>query len=400
MLIQTQAIQFNNAQNQTLSAKIDLPLFSPIRSYALFVHCFTCSKDIAIAARVSKELANKGIASLRFDFTGLGSSQGEFSKTNFSSNLQDLQAAIDFMQTHYQSPSLLIGHSLGGTAALAIAHTIPQLKGLVTIGAPSHPSHLEKHLEKQSDHYLFKLGQKPFKLCSQFMQDIQHIDLEKQLSQNNADTLIFHSPVDTIVSINHAQKLYEKLTHPKNFVSLDQADHLLSKKEDALYVGQLIASWFDRHLPAHDPTLEQLQPGSVIVEEIKQPFTQRISTANHTIIADEPQTLGGKDLGPNPYDLLLASLGACTSMTLRMYAKHKKLKLDSIKIMLTHEKIYAKDCKDCETTTGKIDFIHRKIHIQGELTPEQRQRLLEIADRCPVHKTLESENKIVSELIL
>ncbi|HMQ09791.1 MAG TPA: alpha/beta fold hydrolase [Oligoflexia bacterium] len=397
MLTQTNDVTFTNIQEQTLSAKIDLPLITPPRSYALFIHCFTCSKDIAIAARISKELADKGIATLRFDFTGLGESQGDFSKTNFSSNLQDLQSAVDFMQAHYQSPSLIIGHSLGGTAVLALAHKLPHLKAMVCIGAPSHPSHLKKHLEQQDGHYTFNLGQKPFVLCNQFMHDIQNIDLEHLAPQHKVHSLILHSPIDNIVSIKHAQTLYEKLKHPKSFISLDQADHLLSKKEDALYVGQLIASWFDRHLPIDNTKLD-IEHGTVIVEELKQTLTQKISTSSHTIIADEPQNLGGKDLGLNPYDLLLASLGACTSMTLRMYARHKQINLNSIKVELKHEKIHAKDCQDCKTKTGKIDFIQRKIYLEGNLSPEQKQRFLEIANRCPVHKTLHSENKITTEL--
>lgn len=401
---------FSNQYGEQLAGLLETP-DTGIKAYGLFAHCFTCSKDIAAASRITRALTGKGIAVLRFDFTGLGNSDGDFSNTNFSSNLQDLIAASGYLQEHHQAPSLLIGHSLGGAAVLAAAQEIESVRAVVTIGAPAtaeHVGHLFSHAKNEilsDDKAEVNLGGRQFTIKKQFLEDISSHNTTEHISSLGKALLIFHSPVDETVSIDEAAKIYQAAKHPKSFVSLDNADHLLSKKRDSQYVSDVMASWVSRYLELEDikderspGTTPQLETGQVLVQEQGMKFTRRVFTEKHQLIADEPSSHGGADLGPNPYEYLLTALGTCTSMTIRMYANHKKLPLKNIDVLLQHSRIHAEDCQECESEGGMVDRIDKVISLEGDLSKEQKDRLLEIADRCPVHKTLNNEILIKSEL--
>jgi len=403
MQVQTQRIDFPNARGELLSARLELPVDEP-RAFAIFAHCFTCSKDVAAATRISRALCERGIAVLRFDFTGLGNSEGDFANTNFSSNVDDLVAAAEFLREQHQPARLLIGHSLGGAAVLAAGGRLAEVRAVVTIGAPSEPQHvlhlLEADLESieregQAD---VTLAGRKFRIQKQFVEDVEESRLRETIRALGKPLLILHSPQDDIVGIDQARRIYEAAVHPKSFVSLDGADHLLSRREDSEYVAATIAAWASRYLPMREAPAARSEEGFVRVEETGSGFANRISTSRHTLRADEPVSVGGTDTGPTPYELLLASLGACTSMTLRMYAQHKGIELERIAVRLKHAKIHAADCESCESTEGRVDRIERELELTGDLTEEQRQRMLEIADRCPVHRTLVGEKEIVTRL--
>lgn len=403
MQVQTQRIDFPNDDGEHLSARLELPL-EPPRAFAIFAHCFTCSKDVAAATRISRALCERGIAVLRFDFTGLGNSEGDFANTNFSSNVDDLVAAARFLRENYQPAQLLIGHSLGGAAVLAAGGRIEEVRALVTIGAPSEPDHVLHLLEADLDSIErdgqadVTLAGRTFRIQKQFVEDVEERRLRDSIRGLAKPLLILHSPQDEVVGIDQARRIYEAAVHPKSFVSLDGADHLLSRREDSEYVAVTIAAWASRYLPLKEAPTPRSEEGYVRVEETGSGFANRITTSRHTLRADEPASVGGTDTGPTPYDLLLASLGACTSMTLRMYAKHKGIALERVAVRLKHEKIHAKDCEECESTEGRVDRIERELVLTGELTREQRERMLEIADRCPVHRTLVGSKQILTRL--
>ena len=402
---------FENQQGTSLAGLLETP-DGPPRAYALFAHCFTCSKDIAAASRISRGLAGLGIAVLRFDFTGLGNSDGDFANTNFSSNLQDLIAAAEYLESQHQAPAMLIGHSLGGAAVLAAAHAIPSAKAVVTIGAPATADHVEHLFEHRREEIRdqqqasVNLGGREFTIKRQLLDDLAEYNDSEHIGRLKKALLVFHSPVDTTVSIDEAAKIYQAAKHPKSFVSLDKADHLLSQRLDSEYVAATIAAWAGRYLDLETAEAERssgtappVLEGHIRVLASAASLTQRIYSQRHQLTADEPAGLGGDDLGPNPYELLLASLGACTSMTLRMYANRKNIKLGEIDISLVHNRIHARDCEECESTEGYVGRIDRTIKLQGELSADDRQRLLVIADKCPVHKTLSGEIVIKSELV-
>lgn len=381
-----------------LDARLDLPASTPV-AYALFAHCFTCAKESVAASWISGALAERGIAVLRFDFTGIGGSDGEFANTNFSSNVQDLVKAADHLRDSARAPGLLIGHSLGGTAVLAAAAEIPEARAVVAVGAPSDPSHV-KHLFAANVDDVMTHGERKvtlagrrFLIRKQFLDDVAQHNLSEHVRRLNRALLILHSPQDETVDIDHARTIYESALHPKSFISLDGANHLLTRKRDAEYVASVVNAWVQRYLePAAEKTFVDQEPRTVLVSESNQGvFAQDITVGPHHLRGDEPVSYGGDDTGPSPYDLLLASLGACTAMTLRMYARHKKLPLRHVEVELSHRKIHASDCSACETKTGRIDRIDRRIRISGQLDDAQRKRLLEIADKCPVHQTLHSE---------
>ncbi|MDO6704943.1 bifunctional alpha/beta hydrolase/OsmC family protein [Photobacterium sp. 1_MG-2023] len=373
------------------------------RGYAIFAHCFTCGKDIVAAARITRSLTDAGFAVLRFDFTGLGGSEGDFANTNYSSNVEDLIAAASYLEDNYLAPSLLIGHSLGGRAVISAAQRIQSVQAVATIGAPADAAHVAKQFSASLDEIQSQgvakvnLAGREFSIQKQFLDDIHQA--AQDIESLRVPLLIFHSPLDKTVSIAQAEKIDKQAKHPKSFISLDHADHLLTNKADATFVAQNIAIWSTRYIkPIADATMidntaSGLQKGDVRVTEKNHQFTRRIETDHHQWLADEPLTVNGDNLGPDPYEHLLAALGACTSMTLRMYAKRKNLNLDDVQILLSHTREHGEDCLECDETHPKIDVISRELILKGDLTFEERQRLTEIADLCPVHKTL--ENKVV-----
>ena len=391
------------SQGQTLSGSLETP-DQQIRAYVLFAHCFTCGKDIAAASRISRFLVQHGFAVFRFDFTGLGNSDGDFANTNFSSNTEDLLAAAEFLKEHYQAPQLLIGHSLGGAAILAMASKLPDVKAVVTIAAPFEASHVihnfNAHLDtiETDGQAKVNLGAREFTIKKQFIDDLRNQTTD-HIKQLNKALLVFHSPVDLTVDISDAEKIYKAAMHPKSFVSLDNADHLLTKSIDSEYVAQTISGWASRYIPAPTSTSPTLENGHVLVTEVDHKFQQEVFTDHHHWFADEPTNMGGQNSGPDPYEHLLAALGTCTAMTIRMYASHKKLPLEQVEVSLSHQRNYINDAKSSEDDSSKMEALIRKIQLTGPLSDEEKARLLQIADRCPVHKTLHNNPLVVTTLI-
>jgi uncharacterized OsmC-like protein/pimeloyl-ACP methyl ester carboxylesterase len=397
--------QFTGSEGELLAASLDLPEREPI-AYALFAHCFTCGKDVLAARRIAVALAAKGIAVLRFDFTGLGSSEGDFANSTFSSNVADLVRAADHLRATRKGATILIGHSLGGAAVLAAAGQIPDARAVVTIAAPSDPAHVTglfaDRIEDIRKHGKVEvsLAGRPFHIKREFLDDIAEHGLMAHVAKLHKALLVMHAPTDDTVGIDNATRIFGAAKHPKSFVSLADADHLLTQKRDAGYVADVIAAWAERYI---DPVVSEPvadageAPRQVVVRETRNSkFQQTVSVGPHRILADEPVAAGGEDSGPGPYDLLLASLGACTSMTMRLYADRKALPLERVTVTLKHNKIHAEDCAECETRVGMLDRIDRVIAIEGTLDTEQRAKLMEIADKCPVHRTLTSEVHIVT----
>lgn len=395
---------FPNAKGELLAATLDEPLGKPV-AYALFAHCFTCGQNNLAARRIAERLTGHGIAVLRFDFTGLGSSEGEFANTHFSSNVDDLVTAADHLRQTYGAPAILIGHSLGGAAVLAAAHRIADARAVVTIAAPYDPAHVVGMFKDDVDAIRaqgkveVKLAGRPFTITREFLDDIAGKKLDDRLAHLGKALLVFHSPTDDTVGIDNASHIFLAAKHPKSFVSLAGADHLLRKKADAFYVADVIAGWAGRYLePAEGMSEEEVEEGLVLVRETHGgKFQQAILTGPHRLIADEPSSLGGMNSGPAPYDFLLAGLGACTSMTIRLYAEFKKIPLKDVSVRLTHGKIHAKDCETCDTKVSTVDRIERTITLEGPLDDEQRRKLMEIADKCPVHKSLSEGIEIVTQ---
>lgn len=402
----SQRVSFSSTRGHRLAARLDRPAEKP-RAYALFAHCFTCSKDLVAVSRLSRALVDRGIAVLRFDFTGLGESEGEFAETDFSSNLEDLLTAADYLREHHGAPQLLIGHSLGGAAALTVAAQVPECRAVATLGAPSNTEHLRHTLLRsnpeleEADEAEVQLAGRPFRIRREFLDDLAQDRVLEAVRKLDRALLILHSPVDEVVSIDHARRIYEAANHPKSFISLDSADHLLLKDPaDARYTAEVLAAWAGRYVELAEPEAPtaldawNLVPGEVRVVGSAEGLDQEVFAGQHRFQADEPLSVGGKDTGPTPYDFLLAALGACTSMTLRMYADRKGWNLEGVDVRLRHGKIHARDCAECTTTAGKVDRIDRDLDLRGDLDEAQRARLLEIADRCPVHRTLTSETVI------
>jgi uncharacterized OsmC-like protein/pimeloyl-ACP methyl ester carboxylesterase len=404
MPVPTERFQFAGEGGHQLAAALDLP-DGPVHAYALFAHCFTCGKDVLAAKRIAIALALKGIAVLRFDFTGLGSSEGDFANSTFSSNIADLVHAADHLRETRGPPAILIGHSLGGAAILAAAGQIPDAKAVVTIAAPSDPAHVT-HLFKDSIEDIrthgkveVQLAGRPFHIKREFLDDIAEHGLMADVAKLHKALLIMHSPTDDTVGIDNATNIFLAAKHPKSFVSLSGADHLLSARRDSAYVADVIAAWAERYVdPVAAVSAAAAEgPRNVVVRETRaSKFQQTVTSGPHQLLADEPVGAGGEDSGPGPYDLLLSALGACTSMTMRMYADRKSLPVERITVTLKHNKIHAEDCAECETREGLIDQIDRVIAIEGALDADQRKRLMEIADKCPVHRTLTSEVRILT----
>ena len=386
------------SNGQTLAGLLELPSCN-VKAYALFAHCFTCGKDIAAASRISSALVQKGFGVLRFDFTGLENSDGDFSNTNFTSNLDDLKSAAAFLKKNYVAPQLLIGHSLGGSAVLAVANDIESVSAVVTIAAPAKAEHIINNFENSLDEINQQgiaqviLGAKEFNIKKQLIDDLNK-NSQQQFSLNGKSVLLMHSPIDTVVSINEAEKIYAQLKHPKSFISLDTADHFLSSKSDAVYAATVISSWADKYikpLKTTDTSNNKKDKGTIVVSEKDHNFTLNVMSDDHYWLADEPLEAGGQNLGPDPYEHLLAGLGACTVMTLRMYATHKKIDIQDIKVTLRINKNYHSQENDNDEHNIDEQQIIRQIEYIGDLSEEQKSKLLIIADKCPVHKTLNSK---------
>lgn len=388
-----------------LSARLELPADRSPHNYAIFAHCFTCNKNFRAARSISQALAARGYGVLSFDFTGLGESEGDFSETNFSGTVEDLAAAAEFLGENYKMPSVIVGHSLGGAAAILAAGRFEEIKAVATVGAPAAPQHVSKLMAGGIEEIREKgaaeidIGGRPFQIRRQFIEDLESQNLLSLVRQMRGKAFLFlHSPQDTVVSIENAAELYRAAFHPKSFLSLDGADHLLSKKEDALYAGDLIAAWAARY--AEIPAEKQLASENRVVAYLggEEKFTTQINAGGHRLTSDEPESFGGDDFGPTPYDFLAAGLAACTAMTLRLYAERKKWNLREVYVHVSHKKTHLEDCAECDKSGSKIDKFRREIELIGNLDTVQKQRLLEIANRCPVHRTLESASAIETVL--
>ena len=401
-----QKVVFSNSEGQQLVGRLELPADQHPHNMVIFAHCFTCTKNLAAVRNISKGLTQSGFGVLRFDFTGLGESEGDFADTNFSGNVEDLVAAAEFLQMNYMAPTLLVGHSLGGAAVIFAAARIQSVKAVATIGAPSNPVHV-KHLLKSSIEEInaegkavVNLSGRDFTIKKQFLEDLEANALPETVRQLKKSLLIMHSPQDTTVDIKNAEEIYVSARHPKSFVSLDGADHLLSDKTDSVYVGKTISSWADRYL--HVPEKTSLRTSHQVVANLsgEEAFTTQLKVGNHYLVGDEPTDFGGNDFGPSPYEFVSAGLSACTAMTLQMYARRKKWDLQNVEVHTSYGKVHAEDCEACEESpNAKIDTFEREIMLSGDLDQKQRSRLLEIADRCPVHRTLESTAHIHTKLL-
>jgi uncharacterized OsmC-like protein/fermentation-respiration switch protein FrsA (DUF1100 family) len=397
---------FPGSSGDELAARLELP-GGPVRAFALFAHCFTCSKDVLAARHIASGLAAVGVAVLRFDFTGLGSSEGDFANTDFSSNVEDLIRAADYLRSNYEAPTILIGHSLGGAAVLAAAERIPEAKAVVTIGAPADVAHVLGQLGGSIDRIRSEgeaevtLAGRPFRIRRSFVEDAEMQQLEDKIRRLGRALLVLHSPRDEVVGIDNASRIFLAAKHPKSFISLDDADHLLSRSQDASYAAGVIAAWAARYIPetAADTTAAE----HVVVRETGEgKFQNLVIAGRHRLIADEPAAVGGLDTGPNPNDYLSIALGACTAMTLRVYAEHKQLPLGRISVEVRHGKVAADHCADCgevaEGRGGKIDRFERIVRIAGEIDAGLAAKIAEIAGKCPVHRTLESSSTIITRV--
>jgi uncharacterized OsmC-like protein/alpha-beta hydrolase superfamily lysophospholipase len=400
----TEKVEFDGAWGMRLAGRLHRAP-GRARAYALFAHCFTCGKDLKAAVRLSTALARHGISTLRFDFTGLGESEGDFAHTSFSSNVQDLVAAADMMRERFDAPTLLVGHSLGGAAVLAAAAEVPEAKAVATLGAPYDPNHVRRLIGTESldmdamGQAQVTLAGREFTISQRFLDDLERQRADETIARLGKALLVLHSPDDTVVHVDNARMIFDAAAHPKSFVSLDGADHLLRHKKDADYAALVVAAWAGRYVDGETMEERDTERGVVQVEGGRQGFAQRIQAGPHRFVGDEPQSIpGGTDAGPTPYDFLLAALGTCTSMTLRMYADRKEWPLEGVRVRLEHDRVHAEDCDRCETAEGRIDRITRTVGVDGPLDDEQRARLLEIADRCPVHRTLSGELLIESRL--
>ena len=400
----TLKITFKNKESFDLKGSIELPENRTPHNFVLFAHCFTCNKNFLAVKNISKALTSKGFGVLRFDFTGLGESEGEFADSNFSGNVEDLISASAYLEENYKAPSLLIGHSLGGAAVLFAAKLLRSVTAVATVGAPSHIGHV-KHLLNDDLHKIqekgasaVNIGGRNFNIKKQFLDDLENKDLQEIIPELNKSLLILHSPQDTIVGIKNAEEIYVAAKHPKSFISLDGADHLLSNKMDSSYAGDIIGSWAYRYIDIPEQT--ELKTNLDVVAHLgPEGFTTQIKAGRHNLIADEPEHVGGNDFGPNPYEFVSAGLAACTSMTIQMYAKRKGWIVDSVETQVNYGKEHSLDCEKCEEEGTKIDTFKRELIIKGDLDEKQRNRLLEIANKCPVHKTLHSETQIITSLV-
>lgn len=395
-------VRFDNKNKESLSGILELPANQQPHNYVLCAHCFTCSKNLTAIGNISNALTQAGFGVLRFDFTGLGESEGDFADTDFSGNVDDLLEAAGFLEREYQAPTVLIGHSLGGTASIFAADKLPAVKAAVVIGSPADPEHVTHLLRSAEAEIIEKgkavvnIGGRDFTIKKQFLDDLKNKPVSDIVRNWGKSLLIFHSPQDKIVGIQNAEKIFKAAFHSKSFISLDGADHLMSNKKDSYYVGQVTSSWALRYVSLPEEKVIDSRHEVAASLDAQDNFTTHLSSGNHRLIADEPENFGGNDFGPTPYDLVSAGLAACSAMTMQMYARHKKWPLDNVEVHVSHSKEHAIDCERCENADSKIDSFMKVISINGNLTDEQRSRLLEIADRCPVHRTLTGRVQIDS----
>lgn len=400
-----QKVTFSNQDGQELVGRLELPLNQNPHNFAIFAHCFTCNKNLSAVKNISRELTSNGFGILRFDFTGLGQSEGDFENTNFSGNVDDLICAANFLTENYVAPTVIIGHSLGGTAAIFAASEINSIKAIATIGAPSNPKHVQHLLRSSIDEIkatgkaVVDLGGREFTIKKQFLDDIEAKSLPKITKNLGKALLIIHSPQDTTVEIKNAEEIYMAAKHPKSFVSIDGADHLLMKKVDSLYVGNLIANWTKRYINIQ--STKTLKTAHQVIASLNADdgFSTQMKAGNHYMMADEPTSFGGNNFGPSPYEYVSAGLSACTAMTIQMYAKRKNWNVENVEVHTSYEKTHALDCNDCDNTNSKIDVFNREIKLTGDLDDKQIKRLLQIADKCPVHKTLHETVKVLTKLL-
>ncbi|REE27631.1 bifunctional alpha/beta hydrolase/OsmC family protein [Winogradskyella pacifica] len=400
-------LKIKNRKGITLNANLELPANQKPNYYAIFAHCFTCSSSLSAVRNVSRALTQNGFAVLRFDFTGLGRSEGEFADSHFSANVDDLLDVHQYMEEHYQAPSLLVGHSLGGAAVLVAASKLETIKAVATVGAPStvnHVKHLFSHQIDATDEkgpVEVNIGGRPFVINKDFVEEFDKTDLPSIVENLRKPLLIMHSPFDKIVGIENAEQLYKKAHHPKSFITLDNADHLLSKEEDSQYVGEIIGTWAKRYFPKTKNKMLSTEGEQLVghLNIIENNFTTEIQTKNHAFIADEPASVGGSDFGPSPYEYLNAALAACTVMTLKMYAERKKWDLREVFVYISHSRKHSDDMKDKTDKPKYLDHISKKLKFVGDLTTEQKDRLKSISSRCPVHKTIASEVIFETEII-
>ena len=403
--MQGQKLNFKNREGVQLSARLDLPADQKPHNFALFAHCFTCNKNFHAVRNVSRALTSRGFGVLQFDFTGLGASGGDFSESNFSGNVDDLMAAADFLATAYQAPSLIVGHSLGGAAALLAASQLESVKAVATIGTPSDPQHVQHLLQNsleeiaQSGKALVHIGGRPFTIKKQFLEDLSQMTLLKVVKAMRKSVLILHSPQDAIVGIDNAAALYGAAHHPKSFISLNGADHLLNQEEDSLYAGDMIASWARRYLPLQKaPKLSSLHQVVALLQK-DDVFTTSLKAGDHYLTADEPKSVNGNNFGPSPYELVASGLAACTAMTIKMYANHKNWPLEDVEVHVSYKKDHAEDSQHQQDKGARIDIFEREVKLTGNLDSAQRERMLDIANKCPVHKTLHSEVLVRTKLM-
>ena len=392
-------LHINNKNGYTLQAYLELPANQKPKRYAIFAHCFTCTSTLSAVKNISRALTSHGFGVVRFDFTGLGKSEGEFSESHFSANVSDLIAVNDFMKTTYKAPSLLVGHSLGGAAVITAAAQLDNVKTVATIGAPStvnHVSHLFSHgideINKNGEAEV-NIGGRPFKINKTFIDDFSKTDLPSIVKKLRKPLLVLHSPIDTIVGIKNAEEIYHQAHHPKSFITLDQADHLLTNPKDSNYAGHVIGAWAQRYFPQEDNEMLETNGEQLVgyLNLIEDNFTTTIQTKKHSMIADEPQAIGGDDFGPSPYEYLNAGLIACTVMTLKMYARRKQWDLQEVYVYVTHSRKHSDDLNIEIEKPQYLDHISKKLKLVGNLNASQKERLKEIASRCPVHKTLANE---------
>lgn len=400
-----QKVSFKNQEGQNLSGRLELPADQYPHHFVLFAHCFTCNKNLGAVRNISRALTSEGYGVLRFDFTGLGESEGDFEDSNFSGNVNDLIAASDYLAANYQAPGLLIGHSLGGAAAIFAAAEIDSVKAVVTIGAPSNPEHvthlLKSNLDeiKASGQAVVNLSGRDFTIKKQFLDDLESKSLPEVAQNLRKAILVMHSPQDDTVGIKNAEEIYIAARHPKSFITLDGADHLLMRKEDSIYVGKVISGWVSRYLDLPKDEKINSKHDAVASLTAENIFTTQMKVGDHYMLADEPESYGGNDFGPSPYDFVSAGLSACTAMTIQMYARRKKWDVQNVEVHTSYSKDHAVDCENCEQDSAKIDTFHREIKFEGNLDEKQLKRLMEIADRCPVHRTLHSETQVLTKLI-